>query len=595
MGATGDSAMVAMAPNLENSFYGKLTYRLSHENKFTYNFTWGNREYREYSSTYVLENQYYSGHDFKYNPDGAPKWYDWSYNHILSWNHLLSGNTFFELKLANSFHDYRHYVYEDSLDIDYVDPERLEDASNYAFLSGGTKMWQFRRNTTSWIGKFDLTSQVTKDHLIKLGLELRRHKLFLHEFEIIPDETEIDSFVPYIPPLDYTNHNKYSNYPFEGALYIQDKMEFRDMIANIGVRFDYFDPRWKVPTDFRDPNPNDPLRPDTINLYDPENPIRVTGEPWFEDVEPRMQISPRIGIAYPISDMGVLHGSYGHFFQIPPFEYLYTDPEFEVYYAADLVTRMGNADLEPQKTVIYELGLQQQLTDDVSLDVTVFFKNIRNLLGIEIHETYIGSKYARYINKDYGNVRGVTVTLEGRYAEFIYASIDYTYQIAEGNSSDPNAVYWDARANREPEKLLLPLDWDQTHTINGAIQLGYTEKWGLSLLGRYGTGFPYTPTYEGIRIARENSERKPARYNVDLRAYYNFKLSDLKLSMFLNIYNLTDRMNELDVYTDTGRAGYTIIPSPGVVRGINTLEEYLIRPNYYSAPRYFTVGISVGF
>ena len=586
VGATGDSAMVAMAPNLENSFYGKLTYRLSHENKFTYNFTWKNREFKEYD------------HTFTYNPYGDYDRFDESYTHVLNWNHLISANTFSELKLANSFRDYRYYVYEDPLDVDYVDPARLEDARNYAFLSGGTKMWQFRRNTTSWIGKFDLTSQVTKDHLIKLGLELRRHKLFLHEFEIIPKKNQagnqIYPFEPDISPINFTNHNKYTNFPFEGALYIQDKMEFRDMIANIGVRFDYFDPRWKVPSDLRDPNPNDPLRPDTINPYNPENPIRVTGEPWFEDVEPRMQISPRIGIAYPISDMGVLHGSYGHFFQIPPFEYIYTDPEFEVY-AAELATRMGNADLEPQKTVIYELGLQQQLTDDVSLDVTVFFKNIRNLLGIEIHETYIGSKYARYINKDYGNVRGVTVTLEGRYAEFIYASIDYTYQIAEGNSSDPNAVYWDARANREPEKLLLPLDWDQTHTINGAIQLGYTEKWGLSLLGRYGTGFPYTPSYEGIRIARENCERKPARYNIDLRAYYNFKLSDLKLSMFLNIYNLTDRMNELDVYTDTGRAGYSLIPSPGVIRGVNTLEEYLIRPNFYSAPRYFTVGVSVGF
>lgn len=585
VGATGDSVMVAMAPNLENSFYGKLTYRLSHENKFTYNFTWKNREFKEYD------------HTFTYNPYGDHDRFDESYTHVLNWNHLISANTFFELKLANSFRDYRYYVYEDSLDIDYVDPERLEDASNYAFLSGGTEMWQFRRNTASWIGKFDLTSQVTKDHLIKAGVEFRRHKLFLHEFEIVPKKDEVGNqiypFEPDIPPVNFTNHNKYTNYPFEAGAYIQDKIEFRDMIANIGVRFDYFDPRWKVPTDLRDPNPNDPLRPDTLN-WDPKNPTRVTGDPWFEDVEPRMQISPRIGIAYPISDMGVLHGSYGHFFQIPPFEYIYTDPEFEVY-AADLVTRMGNADLEPQKTVIYELGLQQQLTDDVSLDVTVFFKNIRNLLGIEIHETYIGSKYARYINKDYGNVRGVTVTLEGRYAEFIYASIDYTYQIAEGNSSDPNAVYWDARANREPEKLLLPLDWDQTHTINSAVTIGYQKKWGVSLLGRYGTGFPYTPSYEGIRIARENSERKPARYNIDLRAYYNFKLSDLKLSMFLNIYNLTDRMNELDVYTDTGRASYSLIPSPGVIRGVNTLEEYLIRPNYYSAPRYFTVGVSVGF
>jgi outer membrane receptor protein involved in Fe transport len=598
VGATGDSAMIQMAPSLENSFFGKLTFKPSHENKFTYNFTWKNREFKEYSASFGLGNRYYSGHDFRYNPDGLPKFYDWSYNHILNWNHLISGNTFFELKVANSYRDVDAYLYKDSLDSRYVDPERLEDASNNAFLTGGTINGKFKRNTNSWIGKFDLTTQVTNIHLVKTGVEVRRHKLFLHEYEIIPKKDEagnqIYPFEPDIPPINFTNHNKYTNYPFEAAAYIQDKIEFKDMIANIGVRFDYFDPRFKVPTELRDPNPNDPLRPDTINPFNPNNPIRVTGESWFSDVEPKMQVSPRIGVAYPISDMGVLHGSYGHFFQIPQFEYLYTDPEFEVY-AAELQSRMGNADLEPQKTVIYELGLQQQLTDDISLDVTGFFKNIRNLLGIEIIETYIGSKYARYINKDYGNVKGITITLEGRYSEFLYASIDYTYQIAQGNSSDPDAVFWDAQANREPEKLLVPLDWDQTHTINGAATLGYQDKWAVSLIGRYGTGFPYTPTREDVRIARENSERKPARYNVDLRTYYNFKIGDINLSAFLNVYNLTDRMNEIDVYTDTGRAGYTIIPSPGVIRGINTLEEYLLRPNFYSEPRHFTVGVTIGF
>jgi len=54
-------------------------------------------------------------------------------------------------------------------------------------------------------------------------------------------------------------------------------------------------------------------------------------------------------------------------------------------------------------------------------------------------------------------------------------------------------------------------------------------------------------------------------------------------------------MNEVNVYTDTGRAGYTIIPSPGVVRGINTLEEYLIRPDFYCAPRHVILGFSVDF
>ncbi len=614
IGSTGDSAMVPMAPTRENSFFGKLAFRSSPADKFSYNLMWKNRNFREYE------------HTFKYNPDGDYNRYNVGYTHTLNWNHVINSNTFFELKFANSFHDYGDYViplssshqfdslknlafttvddedtiyyyYDDPDGPRYVDPERLEDATNYAFRTGGTQMRRFNRNTTSYIGKFDLTSQATNSHLIKTGVELRRHRLFLHEFEIVPKKDEVGReiypFEPYVPPINYTNHNKYTNYPFEGAAYIQDKIEFKDMIANIGIRFDYFNSNWKIPTDPRDPNPKDPLRPATPE-YDTLNPIRVSGEPWFKDAEPKMQLSPRIGIAYPITDRGVLHGSYGHFFQIPPFEYIYTDPEFEVY-AAGLTSRMGNADLEPQKTVIYEIGLQQQLTDAIALDVTGFFKNIRNLLGIRIYETYIGSKYAQYINRDYGNVRGVTVALEGRYSQYLYASLDYTYQIAKGNASDPNAVFWDALANREPEKFFVPLDWDQTHTLNGVVTIANPQLWGVSLIGRYGSGLPYTPSYEGIRVARENIERKPLQYNVDLRAYWNFKLLGSHLSLFLKVYNLFDRMNEVNVYTDTGRAGYTIISSPGVVRGINTLEEYLIRPDFYCAPRHIILGFSVGF
>ena len=584
--STGDSSMVPMAPSLGNSFYGKLTFKPSHEIKFSYNFILKNREFKEYD------------HTFKYNVDGDYKRFNKSYIHVLSWNQLVNTNTFFELKFANSFSDHRYYVYVDSLDSMYVDPDRLEDATNYAFRTGGTLLWHFYRNTTSRVGKFDLTSQVTKFHEVQFGVEVKEHKLWLNEFELTSKKdatgNEIKPFEPDLQPLTSTNHNKYTNYPLEGAVYVQDKIEFIDLIANIGVRFDYFDPNWKIPTDLRDPNPKDPLRPDTVNPYNPDNPIRVTGEPWFEDVEPRMQISPRIGLAYPITDRGVMHGSYGHFFQIPPFEYIYADPEFEVY-AQGLQTRMGNADLKTQKTVIYEIGLQQQITDDISIDATGFFKDIRNLLGIELHETYIGSRYARYVNRDYGNVRGITINVEGGYSEFVYASFDYTYQIAKGTASDPDAAFYDALSNRESEKYFVPLDWDQTHTINGAVTIGYPERWGVSLIGRYGTGFPYTPSYKGIRIATENSEQKPPRYNVDLKTHYNIGIMGMKLSLFLKIYNLFDRKNEVNVYTDTGSAGYTIIESPGVVRGINTLEEYLIRPDFYSTPRNIILGLSLDF
>jgi len=176
------------------------------------------------------------------------------------------------------------------------------------------------------------------------------------------------------------------------------------------------------------------------------------------------------------------------------------------------------------------------------------------------------------------------------------ANFDYTYQIAKGNASDPNAVFWDAQANRESEKRMVPLDWDQRHTINGTIIIGNPKIWSVSLIGRYGSGFPYTPSYQNVQIAYENSERRPPQYNFDLRTHVNMRSFGFKYSLFLKVYNLFDRKNEVNVYSDTGRAGYTLQAlHVGTIRGVNTKEDWFNLPYFYSAPRQLIVGFSMGF
>ena len=324
--------------------------------------------------------------------------------------------------------------------------------------------------------------------------------------------------------------------------------------------------------------------------------------------ETSTQISPRIGLAYPITDQGVIHVSYGHFFQVPTFEFLYTNPEFDIFPLQStpspppnsLLNTVGNASLKPQKTVIYEIGLQQQLGEEFALDVTVFYKDIRNLLGTEVKMTLQGIRYGRYINRDYGNIRGITIALEKRPTNGIAATIDYTFQIAKGNASDPNNVFLDQQTDppTESEKQMVPLNWDRRHQINCSVTFGDPGNYALSLIARFGTGFPYTPSFQNIPTAVENSDRKPNIYNVDIYAYKSFKLGPLHYSLFLRIFNLFDRLNELNVFSDTGRAGYSLAPiySGGLrPQGINTLKSYFVRPDFYNRPREIQLGFSVNF
>lgn len=552
--------------NRLNSMF-KLTYKLSPSDKINYELLLQDQHNQDYD------------HRFRLNPDGDYKRYSTGNNNSLIWSHVINSKTFFSLKLNNLSNKYKQYVYEDPLDPRYVSVRRLQDAGANAFLTGGMQMWNFQRSTNTTIGKLDLTSQITFTHQIKFGLEAKRHKLWLHEYEVVPDGYER------IPVLTSFNNNKYSHYPKEVSTYLQDKMEFDYLKVNAGIRFDYFDPDGEVPIDFL--NPTTSAR---------------------EKSKPTTQLSPRLGLAYQITSTGAVHVSYGHFFQTPNLDYLYVNPEFELYYLQSTVSPppnstlniLGNASLKPTKTVSYEIGLQQQLSDDFALDVIAFRKDIRNLVSTEVLQLYTGGYYSRYINRDYANVKGITISLEKRQNEGIVGiggSIDYTFQVAKGNASDPNDIFLNAMSGKETIKQMQFLDWDRQHQLNATISFGTMNDYNASIIGRVATGFPYTSVY-GSGAYIDNNSRKPLIVTFDLYYYKNFNIAGLTYTGFVRIFNLFDRLNELDVFPDTGRAGYSLTPfhqSYLHPRGINEMEDYFIRPDFYGAPREIQIGFSVEF
>ena len=92
------------------------------------------------------------------------------------------------------------------------------------------------------------------------------------------------------------------------------------------------------------------------------------------------------------------------------------------------------------------------------------------------------------------------------------------------------------------------------------------EDWGVFVLGRYGSGLPYTPVInqaegrgeDAARAVQRNSRRRPENYTVDLRVFKNFTFGPLTASVFVKVFNLFDRRNEADLYGETGRAYATV-------------------------------------
>ncbi len=421
-----------------------------------------------------------------------------------------------------------------------------------------------------------------------MGVEGRFHKI-LNQWKEIYNLTEgqTDSLGNSIFTLGYRDvgtfgNQQYRKTPFELSAYVQDKMEYDIMIINAGLRFDYFDPQSSYPSDLRNPtnNPNFP------------------GANVRKKAGTKFQISPRLGASFPISDRGAIHFSYGHFFQIPDFQNLYLNDDYLVRPGGSLSSITGNPELEPQRTVMYEVGIQQVLFPNLSIDFTVYYRDIRNLLGMEILNTYEGFKYARFINRDYGNVRGFILSVDRRFADFFSLQLDYTFQIAEGNASDPYSVYNDNQTDPpvESEKHVVPLDWDQRSTLNINFSVGNPGDWTVGLVFQLGSGWPYTEDArisQGIRF--ENGGIKPSTFNLDLRADKVFSIGGFRVNTFLLVYNVLDIKNEYGVYASTGRATRDLNTKfAGEIIGLNTIDEYINNPSLYSTPRQIRFGIGFG-
>lgn len=591
-GTPGDSAALPM--NWHKTYYGQGNIGFSpfQDLKISLEGLYSKDDFQDYN------------HEYKLNPDGDVNKFAKSYNGTATITHMISSSTFYEVKGSYFFKDFNEYLYEDPNDSRYLHPDSLQRGrpDNYSFRTMGTNLHRFFRETNTFLGKVDFTSQLNKEHLVKLGAEVKQHKLQFDDYDLEPHRTngiEDSIFTPSIPDISQPNRYQYENKPFEASAYVQDKIEFEQVIINFGIRYDYFDANGKVLVDEKDPNIYAPIRPGMDELSIEER------EPYFyKDSEPKMKVSPRFGIAYPISPTGVVHFSYGHFLQIPPFQYLFQNGPYKIPNSGADIGVFGNPDLKPQKTVMYEIGFRQEFFEDYLIDVTGFYRDVRDWITAgTIIQTYNLVTYSIFTNKDYANVKGITFTFNKRFTNYFSFDINYTYQIAEGTNSREEDAYNAQISGDEPSLFLIPMDWDQNHLLNASIYTGF-EGWGASLIARYGTGLPYSPTVTQYTADRgissgllPNSRRIPTQFSMDLKLEKTFQLSGVDVNAFLRVFNLLDNRIPLKVHGDTGQPDFTtetqnLIKNPA---SPNTPEEYFKYPDYYAEPRNVQFGIELSF
>ncbi|MCK6604180.1 MAG: TonB-dependent receptor [Ignavibacteriaceae bacterium] len=563
--ASGDNELVAMALTREWSGQGKITNR-----------SFSGLELAYQATLNLVERTPYI-HSFRFNPDGVKSNNTISVSHGFSVTHSLSDKMFYKINGRQNYFEYTDYKYEDLYDPRYLAAGEPKGDANYedGAIVQGVDLGRYKQSTNSVILKGDFTWQADRIHLLEAGAEFNYSDILFGSpgFLVSTNVNGVQVLqprenIPRVPGVQ-------SYYPLQFAAYAQDRIELGDLVVRGGLRLELFDARSTIPSDLA--NPANSIQGAPVSVP------KATSVKWA--------LAPRLGFSFPLTVSSSVYFSYGHFFQLPGLGLLYGNADYslldQLQAGGISYGVMGNPDLKPEFTVQYETGYKQAIGNSLGVELSFFYKDIKDLLGVEFVSTYTAAEYGRFTNVDFGSVYGFTLSLSQRNWGNLSTSVDYTLQFAEGNSSDPRETANRAASGQDARPRTISFGWDQRSTLNASIIYAVPGDFTVSSIIRFGSGQPYTPEIgSGFNARLEtNTGRKDSYVLVDLRAEKFFDAGPVNLSLFARVSNLFNNhyVNGF-VFSSTGSPDYSLNPS--------SVRSVLNDPSRFYEPRRIEIGIS---
>ena len=506
-------------------------------------------------------------------PEHTPNYTDESRIYKAVWTQTLSQGTFYTLKLSKSQNAFLSSV-RDVLPWEYAGqyPDQWRDRINFRvhpyYATNGDVPTYSERNADVWTLKTDWTSQAGP-HKFKTGLEYKYSDL--RNFQVnYPERLNAEGEYGLF-------RSQFHYYNPEGSFYMQDRWDHEGMVVNAGMRYDLFSVG------------------NQIDASEVENRVRS-------------QWSPRVGIAYPVTDRDVFSFHYGRFSQVPDRRAIFEDR------GAAVATR-GNPNLQNETTVSYQMALRHNFSNDISGQFSLYYKDIFGLLTVDEAQSGDSPNLVnQWTNKDYASARGFEVSIKKRFTRNFSADLAYTYGVATGVASDPSV-------QEELDFLYLPiseqpLDWDQRHTLNATTTVAKPGSWQVSMIWSFGTGLPYTPWNRDQRQADPlltNSRRLPSSSSLTIQAEKHYRIWGQQVEFFVRGNNVLDTRTIVNLsptdfppvpqfdsqwyqayYTETGRAGGAYLSDD---HNEDSIQDWvpLNDPRVFGEGRSIRVGATVQF
>ncbi len=426
----------------------------------------------------------------------------------------------------------------------YLDPhsgwiskeDGVEDLASGYKLYGGGYTWD-----NSYNRRFSVNSSITYQfhpaHELKSGFEfrydiLREDRLHWH------NEDSTKAF-----------YRDYKVKPFEIAAFLQDKIEFQGMVANIGVRFDYFN------TNSDRPDLHQALSYDSNELI--YEAFMSGNYPMFR-AKPKYYFSPRVGISHPLSERSKIYFNYGHFVQTPPSQGLY---KTEADASMPRMQWMGDPNLPFEKTIAYEIGYDLGLSDFFQFHVGAFYKDYFDVASGMVYAHSDQSLILEWpAHNEYAEIRGIEIEIRKTAGRFITGWLNYNYiKKSKSNLEIPNLsqipiVTDDPNIGRNgvlwgvPRSDIILIQPNGRGVITFSAPPGWGPKlWDHSLLGDtnlslqvyYQSGNQVRHPDSGFRDKHPDVWFKELdRYWANMRLSRQIRLKSMRFELYMDVSNI---------------------------------------------------------
>ncbi len=285
-------------------------------------------------------------------------------------------------------------------------------------------------------------------------------------------------------------------------------------------------------------------------------------------MNPLKTLSPRLSLAYYLSDTWNLSASVGSYYKIP----VYTSLGFRNASGA-----LVNKDLEYIQSIHYTAGVQFVPRNDFRFTVEGFYKDYHNYpvsatTGISIAN--IGTDFSAIGNDVYrssgrGRVYGVEAYAQQKLVNHLFYVVSATLYRSEFSGSD----------NR-----FIRSTWDLGYIVASTLGYKFKRNWDIGLKYRIAGGQPYTPfdmtasqaayltSGRGtLDYSQLNSERLPFFQQLDLRIDKRYYFKKTSLDLFIDFQNVL-------LYKTPGLPDYTFQRNADNT-GFATTDGQPIAPN----------------